>query len=63
MQSQEDLTLESLAAVIRQAFTLKSAIYDTDPSMVRAIAALNAIETVMVPYKAVLNDMKKHRTQ
>ena len=46
-----------------QASTLKSAIYDRDPYMVRAIVAQNAIDIAMAPYKAVLNDMKKRRAQ
>ncbi|XP_076045715.1 uncharacterized protein LOC143027955 [Oratosquilla oratoria] len=45
MKPQEGLTLESLVALMQQASTLKSAIYETDPSMVRATAAQNAIDT------------------
>lgn len=62
-QPQEGLTLDSLAALIRQASALKAAIYETDTSMVRAIAAQNGIDSVMAPYKAVLQDMKKRRVQ
>lgn len=62
-QPQQGLTLDSLAALMRQASALKNAIYETDPSMVRANAAQNGIDSVMAPYKAVLKDMKQRQGQ
>lgn len=42
---------------------LKSALYDLDPSMVRAITAQNTIHAAMAPYRAILSDMKRQRVQ